>query len=215
MGKFITTIICGFATAAILANGYSEPSGSDEPEHASEPVKNFVPTATLSRKFIEISAPNTMSEVRKDLLAGMLADVADKMFLGDEQKSFWFALLARESRFDGRAKSPVGAVGLGQLMPKFKAAFGETCGMSKVTDADLMDDYTNAFLSACYFKALLAVHSGSIPLALVAYNAGNHGTTMKNAKTGAAMNNETSNYVSQVWIHHERATNEKEQRADN
>jgi soluble lytic murein transglycosylase-like protein len=62
----------------------------------------------------------------------------------------------------------------------------------------LWDSYTNLWLSACYFKELLAANDHSIVLGLVAYNAGPYSKALEAAKRGGNMNPETANYVPKI-----------------
>lgn len=141
-----------------------------------------------------------LSAGRQQLTITMLTDIAMRILRTPDERQYWFALLGVESRYDNAAKSPMGAVGIGQLIPKFAADFGKSCGITDVNAGDVGDAYTNAHLSACYFKYLIDLNKGSIPLALVAYNAGPSSADLKKAKQGASMSNEPSNYVAKVWL---------------
>jgi hypothetical protein len=78
-----------------------------------------------------------------------------------EWHAFFRANIAVESRFRTNALSPVGAIGLGQLMPETAARLG----------VDPKDPIQNLHGSARYLLAQLA-RFGSPELALAAYNAG-------------------------------------------
>jgi soluble lytic murein transglycosylase-like protein len=73
------------------------------------------------------------------------------------------AVMQTESAFDATAVSPVGAVGLMQLMPGVAAELG-------VTDA--LDPRQNIMAGAKYLRQLLDSHKGNVSLALASYNAG-------------------------------------------
>lgn len=133
----------------------------------------------------------------------MIAGIANEVFKEREHKEYWIALLGVESGFDNRAKSHAGAVGIGQLMPAYRADFGKGCGITEVDKEDLQDTYTNAYLSACYFRTLIE-ETGSIPLASCAYNAGLNSTDLKRAMSGIAPGQEPSAYVTKIWIAKER-----------
>jgi soluble lytic murein transglycosylase-like protein len=130
----------------------------------------------------------------------MVAHVAAQVFTERSHQEFWIALLGVESRYESSARSPAGAVGLGQLMPQFAKDFGAACGLPDVSEKDLTDDFTNALLSACYFKSLIDSHDRSIPMALVAYNAGAYSKSLERAKAGGSPVEETSAYVTRIWI---------------
>lgn len=73
------------------------------------------------------------------------------------------AVIAAESRYDIRAVSPKGAMGLMQLMPATAKRFG-------VHDAFRPRD--NVFGGASYLKWLMALFDNDLELVLAAYNAG-------------------------------------------
>lgn len=73
------------------------------------------------------------------------------------------AIIAVESDFNARALSAKGAAGLMQLMPATAARYGVT---------DPSDVMQNVEAGVRYLKELLALHKGSVALALASYNAG-------------------------------------------
>jgi soluble lytic murein transglycosylase len=78
------------------------------------------------------------------------------------------SLTRRESLFEERARSPVGAYGLMQLMPATAAA---TAGR-RVTREELAVAATNIDLGARYLRQLLDKYDGRIIPTLAAYNGG-------------------------------------------
>jgi len=73
------------------------------------------------------------------------------------------AVMQAESAFNAMAVSPVGAVGLMQLMPDVATELGVT---------DPMDPRQNIMAGSKYLKQLLDSHNGNVRLALASYNAG-------------------------------------------
>lgn len=73
------------------------------------------------------------------------------------------AVMQTESAFDATAVSPVGAMGLMQLMPDVAAEQGAH---------DPMDPRQNIMAGSRYLRQLLNAHGGSLALALASYNAG-------------------------------------------
>jgi soluble lytic murein transglycosylase-like protein len=138
----------------------------------------------------------------------MLADIATNVFTVQEHREYWIALLGAESRYSQDARSVTGAVGIGQLILTYRNDFAAACGLGEMNKSDLSDTYTNAYLSACYFRQQIE-KTGSIPLALVAYNAGINSNDLKRTKQGKAPSHEPSGYSLRVW-HLHTATTSKE-----
>jgi soluble lytic murein transglycosylase-like protein len=78
-----------------------------------------------------------------------------------------FRVVRTESQFNERATSPVGAVGLTQLMPATAKYFDK-----KITREKLYHRETNLRIGFRYLRALIAENGGDVPLALVVYNRG-------------------------------------------
>jgi hypothetical protein len=79
-------------------------------------------------------------------------------------------LVQQESGFDPNAVSPVGARGLGQVMPA--TARDPGYGVRPLAAEDLMNPSENLRFSAEYLSAMLREFDGNERLALAAYNAG-------------------------------------------
>ncbi|HJR43400.1 MAG TPA: transglycosylase SLT domain-containing protein [Gemmatimonadaceae bacterium] len=78
-----------------------------------------------------------------------------------------FRVVRIESQFNERATSPVGAIGLTQLMPATAKYFDR-----KVTKEKLYHRETNLRIGFRYLRALITENKGDVPLALVIYNRG-------------------------------------------
>lgn len=78
-----------------------------------------------------------------------------------------FSLVKVESQFAARAVSPVGAVGLTQVMPS--TAFELEPGLRH---HDLFDERTNLRLGFRYLRLMIRQYRGDLRLALLAYNRG-------------------------------------------
>lgn len=94
-----------------------------------------------------------------DLLP-VIADVAEQLSIAPE---LLHAVIAAESRYDSRALSPKGAIGLMQLLPATAKRFG-------VSDPYVVRQ--NLFAGASYLKWLMALFENDLELVLAAYNAG-------------------------------------------
>ena len=104
---------------------------------------------------------------RYNIGAGMAAAVFDAALAEGIDPELAFRLVRLESEFNPRAKSPVGAVGLTQLM--YTTAIQYQRG---IKPADLYDRDTNLRIGFKYLRNLMKLYGGNVELALVAYNRG-------------------------------------------
>lgn len=100
-----------------------------------------------------------------------------------------FGLVRAESSFRNAATSPVGAVGLTQLMPS--TARWVQPGVSR---SALRDPETNLKIGFKYLRYLLEKYDGNEDLALLAYNRG-PGTVDRELKRGRDPNNGYASFV--------------------
>lgn len=84
---------------------------------------------------------------------------------------FVFAIAKQESAFNSDAKSPVGAMGLMQLMPTTAKSTAKKAGLL-YRPQDLLQADKNIALGSRYLDELLGAFSGNRILAAAAYNAG-------------------------------------------
>jgi soluble lytic murein transglycosylase len=82
------------------------------------------------------------------------------------------ALIRQESSFDVAAESPVGALGLMQLMPATARVVAGQQGVALSEGQLTTDPDVNMTLGSAYFAGLLARFDDCLPLAIAGYNAG-------------------------------------------
>jgi soluble lytic murein transglycosylase len=83
-----------------------------------------------------------------------------------------YGVMRRESAFSPTISSPVGAVGLMQLMPKTARYIGRKIGLKKRQYTRLTIPESNIELGSAYLSYLSDKYNGSRVLATAAYNAG-------------------------------------------
>jgi soluble lytic murein transglycosylase-like protein len=97
-------------------------------------------------------------------LASSIVDVASAEGIDPELA---FRLVKLESDFNVRATSPVGAVGLTQLMPSTAKYYEKG-----ITREKLYDPQTNLRIGFRYLRGLVNEYDGDVKLALLVYNRG-------------------------------------------
>lgn len=97
-------------------------------------------------------------------LAGSIVDVASAEGIDPELA---FRLVKLESDFNVRATSPVGAVGLTQVMPSTAKYY-----VKGITREKLYDPQTNLRVGFRYLRGLVNEYNGDVKLALLVYNRG-------------------------------------------
>jgi soluble lytic murein transglycosylase len=88
------------------------------------------------------------------------------------EPTFIYAIARQESAFDAGARSPVGAMGLMQLMPKTAIYTAKKSGIKHANTQDLLKAEHNMRLGGLYLNHLLQTFNGNRILAAAAYNAG-------------------------------------------
>ena len=119
-------------------------------------------TAQLDRAN-KVIAYSTEYGIAADL-ASSIIDIAMAEGIAPELA---FRLVKLESDFNERAKSPVGAIGLTQLMLPTARYFDKT-----ITEKRLYDRRTNLRIGFRYLRALIEENGGNVRLALLVYNRG-------------------------------------------
>jgi peptidoglycan lytic transglycosylase len=107
------------------------------------------------------------------------------------------AVIYRESKFDARAKSSSGAIGLMQLLPETAKGIALHTGGTQFRVDDLWDPEINVRYGSFYLRRLLNKY-GDIRLALAAYNAGQANVDQWRKEQKGIAFIETQNYVDDV-----------------
>ena len=104
---------------------------------------------------------------RYRISADVAASVYDIALAEGLEPELAFRLVRVESQFNEKAKSPVGAVGLTQLMPATASYF-----QKGITTTQLYDRETNLRIGFRYLRTLINEYDGNLKLALLVYNRG-------------------------------------------
>ncbi len=171
------------AGAARAANSiYIGTTQSGLPSYSSEPVGKLStlyltvgdpPPRPRQRRISVAEMTNTPNSLRFDSLPAnatleTMARAAATAY--EVPHALLMAVMHAESHFNPKAQSPVGAIGLMQVMPPTGRRYGVHKGLA--------DPATNIDVGARYLKDLLKLFQGDERLAVAAYNSG-EGAVMK------------------------------------
>jgi hypothetical protein len=142
----------------------------------------YNPSNTLGYNTSTAHEARTQLTTRLATLFGVPMDLAEQIHTAAESAGITprlaFGLVRTESRFKTTAISPVGAIGLTQVMPKTGAWMRPGTKRS-----DLFDPSVNLNIGFKYLHELIDQYNGDIRLALTAYNRG-PGTVQKAIRRG-------------------------------
>jgi soluble lytic murein transglycosylase-like protein len=149
-------------TLLLTAAALSAPHAGEVRAH-----QGWTPSATALSQIAAGPRPSVSVDITRfeavdarDAYDHIIADAAERYHLDPNMIK---AVMQAESAFDPLAVSPVGALGLMQLMPAVAAELGAL---------DPMDPRQNIMAGSRHLRRLLNAHAGSLPLALASYNAG-------------------------------------------
>ncbi len=83
-----------------------------------------------------------------------------------------WAVMKEESRFNAKALSPAGAMGLMQIIPQTGYEIAQDLNLSSYSSSDLLKPLINLRFGSYYLSKLLRQFSGNIVHTIAAYNAG-------------------------------------------
>lgn len=132
-----------------------------------------------------------LSEEELRIVVGAVEDGARRFDLNPEVV---LAVIEVESRFDPRAVSSAGAMGLMQLRPETAREQAEELGLQWTSDELLFDPEVNVLLGSFYLKRLM-VRFEDVDAALAAFNAGPSRIAARHRRTGTV----PLAYADRVW----------------
>jgi soluble lytic murein transglycosylase-like protein len=160
-------MVAGLVAAAVLGARSWEPGEAVAAGSTERVIPNDAAASALEGAHLErwnaIYTYSRRYRITTDLSAAIYdAAVAEKI-----DPALAFPLVRLESRFNPKALSPVGAVGLTQLM--VRTARGYVPG---VTREDLYDRDLNLTIGFRYLRDMIKQYKGDVQLALLVYNRG-------------------------------------------
>ena len=160
-------MVAGLLAAAVLGARSWEPTEASAAGSTERVVTDDATASGLEGMQLErwhaIYDYSRRYKITTDLAASIYdAAVAERI-----DPALAFPLVRLESRFNPRALSPVGAVGLTQLM--VPTARGYVPG---VTKEDLYDQDLNLTIGFRYLRDMIKQYKGNVQLALLVYNRG-------------------------------------------
>lgn len=156
-----TSANLSFAQAVKLQKNKSKPLSAQYASYNSEPNYSYTGSSDNNslKSFILKRNPNVSGEVAEQIVS----EVKKHCYKNGIDPKLIIALMTIESNFNKTAVSPVGAMGLGQLMPG-------TAGDLGINDAFNISQNIRGTVS--YLSQLLKIFNGNLELSLASYNMG-------------------------------------------
>lgn len=138
-----------------------------EPELKKQMIRAGPGKADLQQVYIEKLERIHRNSARYNIPADLAAAIEDIALAEGLDPRLAFGLVRVESRFNPRARSPVGALGFTQLMPATARLL-----RPGTRDHELYDREINLRLGFRFLRFLINRYDGDVRLALLAYNRG-------------------------------------------
>lgn len=145
-----------------------------------------------------------MSEISRNILIRKISTTMTQVGGDEKQKQTFIYIICKESSFNPDARSPVGAIGIAQVMPATAQAVATKLELGKVSEKDLRDPEISVLLGYTYFLECVQITGGNLAKASACYNGGPSGTTLKAMEHGGRGVHETDNYVATIYELSER-----------
>ena len=160
-------MVAGLIAAAVLGARSWEPSEAVAAGSTDRVAINESAASSLEGKQLERAHAIHNYSRRYKITTELSASIYDAAVAERIDPALAFPLVRLESRFNNKALSPVGAVGLTQLM--VATARGYVPG---VTREDLFDQDLNLTIGFRYLRDMIKQYKGDVQLALLVYNRG-------------------------------------------
>jgi hypothetical protein len=208
-----------FAVVLVMTLGCQESPNEKEPiiskdqfpsSPAEAPKTPEIPEGRLYVQKVMDACGAKMSLAKRNILSEQIRMVGESMFPLETERRWFYFLICIESRFNNDARSPVGATGLAQVMPKYAPEFAKACGLGELDPKDLQDSQVNLLVGACRFRELMIYYNGDPALALAAYNSGMDSPTVRKAASSDVRTGhpETVGYLAAAFVLQQRLKKE-------
>jgi hypothetical protein len=195
MKRILVGLLVLIAVGLAYSNGQMRKAISSvaaSAEKLKSPAEEEAEMVTFVLTAMEMPPAAKMSEARKKVLAEKIAKVTMRYLTTQIAREQFVAMIKNETNFNHSLVSPVGAVGIGQVM---RATFKET--MVKldmgITAEDISNEEINLMVGAYYYNEMIVQQKGNPRLGTIAYNGGK--TTADKFKKMTAINAESANYA--------------------
>lgn len=183
--RWLATLTC-VAFSGLSCDLFSPDLGALPPVSAAPPGYQSAAPAGEA----EVAAIATALSRRPTGLTALEVDAVARTVVGEARRhalepSLVLAVMHVESRFYNFAVSPVGAIGLMQVMPETGEELATKLGIDWIGPQTLFDPTTNVRLGVAYLREL-SDRYGSLSTALAAYNWG-PGRIDRRLRLGTAM----------------------------
>lgn len=149
------------------ATGVTIPAPRSETEQLQQALDSTSAELDITRNTLERAERIIDLGTRYGVSTGLAAQIHDIALAEGLDPELAFRLVRLESEFNPRAVSPVGALGLTQLMLPTARHF-----QRDVTREELFEPKTNLHIGFRYLRGLIQEYDGDVRLALLVYNRG-------------------------------------------
>jgi hypothetical protein len=195
MRVFISSLVLVVIASLAFFSGYLRKQETTQMFHIEKPktqAEEETEIITFVLTAMEMAPAAKMSEAAKTVKAEKIAKVLMKYLTTQIAREQFVAMVKNETNFNHSLVSPVGAVGIAQVM---RPTFKET--MVKLNIGITVDDITNEeinlMVGAYYYNEMIIQQKGNPRLATIAYNGGQK--TADKFKKMTAINAESANYA--------------------
>ena len=195
MKRILMGLIVLVALGLAYSNGQMRKtisSAATSVEKAKTPAEEQAEIVTFVLTAMEMPPVAKMSDAVKLVKAEKIAKVLMRFLTTQIAREQFVAMVKNETNFNHSLVSPVGAVGIAQVMrPTFKETMVKL--NMGITADDITNEEINLMVGAYYYNEMIGQQKGNPRLATIAYNGGK--TTADKFKKMTAINAESANYA--------------------